>query len=377
MAEEVVTDGGVSLEAAALELLGGGPTPSPAAEPAKESSPTLEEEAARVEAELLASEDGKAKDPEKPQEKPAEADPVQALIDTKYGGDRQKFVDGLHEQWKSASKLHDEVRQLKEALLTAKQEPEEIDLSTHPDISRLETRINSYDSEIKEHQQEQQRLIAEANKYQTEIYKLQGKLDVKEDPLEKRELQADIRERERSIRDLAKEYKDADASIRKLKNDKESLSEQREAVESKIHQAQQQKLTQELANKQYQVQELDKFNKAVDAESKDYGIDGELKEYLRGLLKSEASYFIRNLPPDQTEGIDLPEFVKARLKVHAGMLKLGEKKEFKQKSDEKLQVTAKTPASAPPKPAAPASPIASPKKWTAEFARARAAKLLP
>lgn len=358
----------VSQDEAAAELLGG-TTPS-AGEEAK-SEPTLEEVAARVEAELAAeSSDGK---PDEPKSK------LKELIDTKYGGDEEKFVSGMYEQWNSTARLKKELDEVKAVIANASRapEPEPPPPAEAPDVKWLDKEIAALDGEAQQNSAAQQALVVKAEQIKADIHELRGEMKNAE-TVEKHTLEEKISRKEAELERKADQWQRLNERNRRIDHEKRDFGRQKDLAvrEVELSRAQLQQQKQDLRN--YQEDQGRVFNTALQSAVAEYQLptaDPEYMQYLDETIRAKVSFILRNDP----EGgpVDLAALAKAQVAGFAKAHNLSKKAAFTQKTQEKLQATHKAPVS-PAKPASPAAAPtpASPKRWTADFARQRAAKIL-
>lgn len=365
----------LSADDAAAELLGGA-TPPAAGETA--AAPTLEEVAARAEAEL-AAEDPDVKTDLSPSK-------LKELIDTKYGGDEGKFVDGLHEQWKSTAALKKELDALKAQISNqAEPEPEaELPPSTeHPDVKWLDQRITALVTESERNVAAQQNLEAKGHAIKSEISELRGEMKRAED-VEKTTLEDRISRKEAELERLADRWQRLSSRNAEIEEKGRDFERQKHLAvrEADVAKAQLQQQRVELRN--YQKDQGEIFSKALEEAVAEYQLptaDPEYAEYLEETIRAKVSYTLRSDPNNGP--LDLAAEAKKQVSAFARAHALTKKAALSQTTREKLQVTTKTPVAVAPKPSTvnPQAPTtaqtpSSPRKWTADFARQRAMKIL-
>lgn len=363
----------ISADDAAAELLGGA-TPSATGEPAKPEL-SLEEVAARAEAELAAADPDAKPDPT--------SSKLKELIDSKYGGDEGKFVDGLHEQWKSTAALKKELDSLK-SQLSGKADPEpEVELpppSEHPDVKWLDNRLTALVGEAERNVTTQQNLEAKGHAIKAEISELRGEMKRAED-VEKLTLEDRISRKEAELERLADRWQRLSARNTEIEEKGRDFERQKQLAvrEAELAKAQLQQQKVELRN--YQREQGEVFGKALEEAVAEYQLptaDPEYSEYLEETIRAKVSFVLRSAPDEGP--LDLAQEAKKQVAAFAKAHSLAKKAGLAQKTQEKLSVskppvvTAPRPAAQNPTPA-PATP-SSPKKWSAEFARQRAMKIL-
>lgn len=313
----------------------------------------------------------------------ADADPVEALVNTKYGGDKKKFIDGLHEGWRSAAelaKVNKELQarldRLEQGIATPKTEPAPVEAAP-PDITEdikwFDQEISSLEKEVQSGEARKGELINLGRVAQAKLLKAQGKLEIA-DEIDQPRIQDEIARIEAEIKGYNSEYvsitrqaKDASYTSRKLRLDKqealarmENLKKEQEANNRKQVEAEQKVL-----------QDFLGYFKNSALEN---GIPQE-PEVLRSLVatvRAEAAYALNNL--ERGVAFDLKAFTEARVAHHAKMYGFAGRAGFKQVSKEKQAATTKPapkgtglPRPLPPVPQGP---------WSADFAKKRASKIL-
>lgn len=369
---------GVSLEEAAAGLAG----TTPAEPEATESTSAAESDDAKLELpsgeSLEAIPDGPPDEAEA-KEAISRSPQLQKIIDSKYGGDEEKFVAALFEGWNSSSRLAKEIEELKNKLTEVTEEiPEPPAPIEHPDMARLDERIRALDAKQQSVLQTRNTILANIAKSREDQAELRGEI--------KRSSEDDrYRLEEKLERAQAKEQAEVER-WHGLGDKLEDLTEQRRTVEGQKRIAEQQ-LSAYKAEQQRQGLELvefrkrtvQDFNQAVEEEFKAYGVEAEkLKSHMWRTIKAQATDYLRSLPPGNP--IDLKAFVKNAAKDYSEVMNLGKNQEFRDKTEQKLQAAAKATGQKLPQPQPQTPPAKEPAKsnkpWTAEFARARAAKVL-
>lgn len=370
MAEEV---DGVSTEQAVAELLGQEVAEAPEKSEEVDTAKALEEAAARAEEELAAGEKG---------EEPVEKDELEDLISSKGG--RQKFVAGLHEQWKSTAKLAKEIEELKAKLSdpAPAEDPEPEEELTHPDIDYYTQEIANLDSEVVSNESAKDLIVKQGNEIQAAIHELKGELK-RADDLEKDALQTKIDRQEAKLERLADKYKSLDARNKQIGFEKRGFERGKQLAERELSAHKQQLQTQKLQEQAWINAESVKFSTAIAAAQKEYnfpdGPGGESGlEHIDGVIRAEASYLLRSKGKSDFT-LDLEQFVKDRAAHHAKMMGIVKTKEFAKTSKEKVELSSKPPVQAKPQPTPPdpqPTSKGSNKAWSADFARLRASKIL-
>jgi len=372
-------DGTISQEEAAAQILGNGTTPSTDA--TQQAPPNYAELAATAEAELTA-EGETGKEPSKAEAKPVEekkeeAPPaptgskLKALIDSKYGGDEDKFADGLIEQWNSTARLAKQLADLQEKAAQAAAEPPPPD----PTITQLDQLSTGIDARIVALKTEQDRFITEGQEIKSEILQLKGEAK-RADELDKAQLEAKAERLESKLERLASRYDSHSAKVEDLEYKKLDLTTKKLEASARAEAANANQLKQEQDLATFRANTRTEFDSALDAAASTYGLtdkNSDRYQHFYNTIKAETVYYLRadeNAPP-----IDVKAFAQTRADVYAKMMNLSKQAGFTKVTDEKLQAGAKPSTAKPGTPTAPA-PTASPREWSADFARKRAARIL-
>lgn len=375
----------ISQEEAAAQLLGQETTPKPEESSQPEASPNFAERAAAAEAEL-AAENGQVEPAPKAEEKPLEAKPeakpvssgskLKDLIDKKYGGDENKFFDGLVEQWNSASKLASELSELRTSLKQAS-EPAPVAADEPPDetLTQLDQAISGIDHQITSFRQEQDRLVAEGQNLRAEILELRGEAK-RADEMDKAVLERKIDRLEAQLERKASRWEARDEKIRDLEAKKLDFNLNKVQAQTRLDQVKANQKQQEQDLRVYREQTRQQFDEAIADAATGFGIskDSKVFQHFYNAIKAETVYYLRT--DESGEPLDIKAFVKQRSDIYADVMKLSKQTELSNVTQEKLQAGAK-PVVKPANPTAQTpAPQVREKAWTAEFAKKRAARVL-
>lgn len=362
----------VSVEQAAAELLGTTPDTGdkPADKEAENTSVAADEEVAPAEAATTDASESKSD---------VSLSRVQKIVDTKFGGDYDKFVDSLYEQQNSAARIREELDEIKHILKTPPpvEVSEEVD-EDHPDLAWFATQSTALDADRQSNNQKVASTLLEIGKTDKEIARTEGEL-LRADPEEKPALEAKKSNLEAKLDRLYDKWEDQKDKDGKIIQQKSLLEKQKKDVEKtlKAEKAQQQRLESE--RQTLQTKTVSVFEDAVVAEAKAHGLPADAQEHMSAVIAAEASYYLRSLPPN-SPAIDIPAFVKHRAEAYVKTIENLTKTKFANFSKEKLQTkteVAPKGTQAPKKPEGqPAPQTGSTKPWTKEFVRDRASKIL-
>lgn len=308
---------------------------------------------------------------------------LKKLIDTKYGGDQEKFLAGIYEGWNSTSRLAEQLEGLQQKLLEQTQKAEEPpDPATlSPEIPRIEKRLQSIDVKLNTTIQKMNGLVGNANQINLEIAKLAGMRE-KADEYDRGKYEDQIQRLEDRKTSLREKYESLSDINEQLREEQTYLADQlgdiRKQVEGRWSQQQREKLEEAQAATAFKVQTVQDFMASIEEEASTYGVEAGSKrfDHMAGTIRAEITQYLRSLPED-APAIDIKAFVKARAKEYADALGVSATRKVQQLSQQKLQATTKPPA--PPAlqaRVAQAASKGSPEPKTAKEARAWAARVL-
>lgn len=380
--EDAVPDGdGLDPASVAAAILGTTPEKAEATSTVEGTTPeaTYAERAAAAEAEFAA--DGKAgsektEAKETPEQAASRVSALQKLIDSK-GGDEEKFAAGIIEQWNSTAKLADELKELKAKLAEREQptvadtpeidEPE-VDI---PDISEITTALTALDQEANANQASLNVLVAEGTAIRADILRLEGELR-RADEMDQRSIKADIAEKKAELRDKKQEYNTLESRNRQIAKEKNDLGKQQKAAEREVERSKQLQQKATLTIENYKKQQRQIFSDTADAVAVEFKLDPSKHDldYFKKTVAAQVAFTLRQ--NENGAPVDLAALTRQLYTEHCKKLGVVQDQAFVDKSKEKLQ------AAAPVKPnvASPSDTKQPNKKWTAEFAKFRAMKVL-
>ncbi len=373
---------------AAAELLGTASTPAPAETASKTvvadddeavsgSLSEFEKRAAEAEEEAGLEPETKPSTPEAKKET-AESQAIKArdarlqkIIDTKFGGDEEKFVASLYEQQNSAAALHRELQEIKKRLEAEPETPPSPE--EHPDLAWIAEEITSLKGEVNSNHLEQKALVDEGKKINEDILRKEGELK-RADEFDAKELKREIADMRRELQEKKTAWTNLDSRNKAITAQQRELARKKDLAEREVLSLREQSRNEERKAQESEAQEFKKFESAVDAVAKEFGIaEGEVYDDMYETVRARAAMHIRVNGPVDDLGLLTRALCEKYTKVH----NIAKKTDFVDMSKEKAQSTrnSTTPPKAPADPQAPA-PRVPEKKWTADFVRMRAAKIL-
>lgn len=368
-----MSDETVSVEQAVAEL-GGASSPSAnesATETTESTSVAAEDAAPSKEATDAAGEPVKVTQP---------SSKVQKIVDSKFGGDWDKFVDSLYEQQNSAARLKEELDEIKTILKT----PPPVEVSDeieedHPDLAWFVNQSTAFDAEKQTNNQRIASVLIEIGKVDKNVARTEGEL-LRADPEEKSSLENkkyQFEARLESLYDKWESLKSKDGDINQKIN---SLDRQRKDAEKQIKAEKVQQQRQESSRIANQAKTVDIFEAAVVTEAEAHGLPEDARKHMGEVIAAEASYYLRSLPPN-TPAIDIPTFVKSRAEAYITTINNLSKTKFAALGKEKLATKTEVSPKGTQAPAAATKAQETPqagatKPWSKEFVQSRAAKIL-
>lgn len=360
-----------SPDVAASEILGTTPE-TPATEPETTSA--------------QAAEDADVTEVSETSEEPTSAAPtgispkVQRIVDTKYGGDWDKFADSIYEQQNSAARLHEEIKGLRELISAEKQAAEKTAEATpHPDIKWLEEQVQALDAEKATVEQRRQQILLDINKRDREIAMIEGEMR-RADDLDKQTLLQQKLRAETALERLMERFEGLGDRQRQIDYRKREFQYQRKFVDSRVdaERAQQQRADLEVKARESEWQ--NEFLSAFEEEAGKFTMSDDDRDYMFDVIVGQVGAYLSSLPKNSPP-IDLAEYVRKGAARHATAMKLSAKTAFVDQTRAKLatrtQIAPKGANVAPAQqPAATPGSTKTAQPLSAADARARAARIL-
>lgn len=365
-------DGLVSPDAAAADI--GGTTPATTAETEPETTSALEAAALDVPAE------------ETPAEEPAPAGPtgvspkVQKIVDTKYGGDWEKFADSIYEQQNSAARLHEQLQELRELIAAKPEEEPQVEAPPHPDIQWLEQQIQALDTEAATTEQRRNQILLDINKRDREIAAIDGEMK-RADDFEKQSLMHQKLRAESALERLMERFEALGDRQKQIDYRKREFQYQRKYVDSRIEAERANQKRADFALKARESEWQNDFLGAFEKEAEKYTMTQDQMDYMFDVITGQAGTYLSSLPKN-APAIDLAEYARKQIDRHVKATGIKAKVEFanqtRQKLETRTQVAPKgsTVPQAPKQPGEPKPAVPANKQITAAAARAHAARIL-
>lgn len=346
---------------------------SPVEEEATESVPedeaTSEDETAEAEDETEETEDESAT-----AEEVAET-AYQKLL-KKYGGDKEKMAEAVFASYNSTAELKkqlDNITRFIEGQSKPQVSEEEI-VQQDQAVQGLIKQYKKVKSELDVVQTEYTQNVTKYANLERKIERLSGKLEAADF-----EAQPAIKE---ELKEVTAEWKEVRSELKSAKQTEANLIERLENIKQKGIAAEKQaklRAKEEAERQEEQAREAQQLRgqyvTAMEQEAARYGLDVESKKYKHLLKVNHGNIvaYLSSLPPN-APGIDIDHAVKVLMAEWADVN--GVKAKFQKASAAKRQAT--TPTQSTTSVATKAKSEAPPKdgKWTADYARKRAERLL-
>lgn len=292
-------------------------------------SPADQDESTSADQELAGSESDPGAEPadgDEPGQGPSDgASPskLKKLIDTKYGGDEDAFVEGLHEQWKSGSQMSREIKELRELVsqMAATREDLSKVIEAHPDVQWLNEQLSDLQAEGQAFDAEKREVLTRIGNADREMAKLEGQRAAETEPYEKQLLQNRIDALSDKKDTLSDKWRDIERREKQAKVAKREYERQlglaRKAVEAEEHNKKQQKQVEV----QQQKDTLQEFFEAAESAAKRHGIPQANVKHMTTAIRGELALQLMGAGPE-AEGIDITEAVNARVAAYAKAMRL-------------------------------------------------------
>lgn len=343
------------------------------AEPEEQSSPG--EEAAPPEDETPAEDaDEGTQDADEPA--PKERSEAFKKLLAKYGGNEEALANAYFEQANSSSKLHQEIREIKEMVAAGRQltqEEEAVSIAEDPYVKEINVDLANTSDEAQSILQQQKAMVGNYQKLEHKIAELTGEFK-RADDTDRIEVQRELTEAKREMADLSRDYRDTQRDLARLNTQWKTLQRSLREAEGQAKSRMERERQEALQLKQEASETRTEFNTAMRDEAAKYGIDPSSKTYnvLNETIRSRIYLHMQALKAQGVrEGIDLSRAVSAMMDEYAEAMEL--KKSLTVKSKQKLETLNPKKLDAPVSGKAPSKD----QRMSAEQWRERARRLMP
>lgn len=300
----------------------------------------------------------------------------------KYGGDPEKLADGVWNQAKSLSDLTKKVDSLTQMLARATTPPEpDVDevIKNDQTVRQAADEVRSLDANIREATESQNGIIRRHGELSKKVERLQGKLEAMDDDHPKRgDVKDELRDLRSELRTVDEDYRRSKADIRDLQRDLQKAAVRFRDTENEAKRRVEQERNNNLTRKQKDETIRTEFHESVEESTSQYGIPtgSPLFNLIHKNVKLAIAERLRDTPKG-APGIDFDVVVPQLVDEFLEQADL--KSKFQKTSRRKQQVSNTGTGnkgngipSPPPKPGQDQDG-----EWTAEYAKKRAAELMP
>jgi hypothetical protein len=355
-------DGTVSESEAVADLLG-------------EAAPTALLAEAAAEEFKLDTATTPTEEPEKEETVVTSLDPaLKSLIDTKYGGDQAKFLQGIYEGWNSTTSIAKELHALRQKVeAVPERQPEPAELV--PMVGVIEKQVTALDTRITRANEGRNQILLDANKINMEIARKQGEASRLSDAYDKASVEEQISRLEERKLSLQEKFNSYGEQLGDYEGQKSELQARLDEAVSYAESLRANRQSDAAESSKFRQTTLNEFVGAVEAEAQKLGIPSGSRAYNRmaRAIHLETHAYLNSLGPE-ADAIDISAFVSARAKEYSEDVGLTSK----QLAREKIQATTKaaSPLSGPLSARVAAASKTSPAPKSAAEARAWAASVL-
>lgn len=261
------------------------------------------------------AQEGEAADvkPEETTPEKQEEDRLQALIDKKYGGDKDKFLDGLYESWNSTSKIAKELKELKAQLSRPADQPEEE--GTSPQLDWFNKQAAKLEKEEATKRGQINSLVQSSGKLAGEIAELKGELK-RADELDAPAIKAEIRALEAKQEAKQEKYADILGRLEEIELEKENAKNSIEWAKGQLKEARKAQLRERVEEQDKQKATLVDFVDGIKEYGTAFRIPKENWQHMANSIRGEIAVYLRSLG-DDAEAIDIKAAVKERVAAYS------------------------------------------------------------
>lgn len=273
-------------------------------------------------------------------------DALELLIAQKYGGDRGKFVEGLHNQWQSTAALRRELDELKARAAEPDYDLEEVEDQPveNPELQQVTARLTSLDNSIRNTEAQRNKILSEIGQADREIAALEGRLASAED-VQKYEIQLTLARKQTAFDSAVFRYENLEARLSDFQDRKQDLEYRKGLAERETERLKTQNKEAAIRDGQLKARWRSEFGLAVAREAQALGLDEEGQEYMTDVLRAQLSFELGRRVAKGLPGLDIDQAVSELSKKFSRVSKLGRNAAFTKMSQQKAQarpVTAKT-----------------------------------
>jgi hypothetical protein len=300
---------------------------TPADEPEAPDSPVGSEDESATPGEVADTEESPEAETTEDEESEAPAKGSSSAYEkllAKYGGDTEKLAESVFEQYNSASRLNEQVGELKavvESLRASKETTESIEeaVGEDPYVKEINAELGSIQSDAKVLRDRQATIAVDYQKGRVEVARLEGEL-ARADESDRYEIREALREKKQELKDLERENSDLlrryDGLQRDWKSQQRAMKEAQARARARVEGEKQDAILQQerahLARREY--------NEVLREEAKSYGIDVSSKsfQFINESFRAQIRAHLQDLRERGVkQGIDMAGAVKYLMKEYA------------------------------------------------------------
>jgi len=248
---------------------------------------------------------------------------LKRLVDTKYGGDEDAFHEALHEQWKSSSRMAEEIRDLRATIqdLSATKEDLSKVIEANPDVQWLNEQLSDLVNEGQKFESDRRTVLTRIGEADRAISRLEGQRDAETEPYEKQLLLNRIEALKDKKESLTDKWEAIDQREKQAKLAKREYERQLGLVRKAVEAEEFNKKKQKGVELEQQKDTLKEFFAAAEAAAKRHGIPSANVKHMTTAIRGELALQLMGASAD-AEGIDIPEAVEARVAAYAKAMRL-------------------------------------------------------
>ena len=241
-------------------------------------------------------------------------DPIQAIIDKRYGGDRAAFAASVYERDNAAADMARQMAEMRVKLDQITSEPaaradrEEVlkeAVSSSQVVQALDQEVQSIDADIKIIPTFQQQIMQRAGTIQGDIRKIEGQL-LKADDVDKPDLRADLNDLKSELRALDVQFTTNEREAKSLSIAKARLLRERASAVDSVRRSMEEQERSTRDQAVYNRTQLTTYSAAFDQIAAAHNIQGDQATILKDLVRSKLSDWLISLG-ESAEEVDIPE----------------------------------------------------------------------
>lgn len=350
----------------------------------QESTSNSEEQASSSEETQDAPTSEESDESQEGEHRPAEgrSPKFQKLLE-KYGGDEEKFAEGVFEQQNSLSRMNSELKELKELILKNQASPEEDDtpIAEHPNLAEFDQELTDLSNDYQSNEARMAQIIQDSAQRNLAIAEAKGELKHADD-FDKNRLESLISREEDKKNQLLREWNDLRKSNKTIVKEAREVTRKKQQAENQLQEERSQLTRQREVQAQKSQGYLNEFFTAFEQSIRPYNVPEDDLDYMANAVRREIREYLEVLGRQGAPEQNIPALVKQAVTAYAKRQKLAARAKFSKVSEEKLE-SGKPPVRSSTPGAAKISKDKLPEGWSsmsnekkAQAARDRARQIL-